>query len=49
MDCFKLNKALTMTGLQDLQDLNENKNVSVLLKWTQIVVFVGIAIFILIP
>tara|TARA_B110000908_G_C10130379_1_gene391902 strand:- start:50 stop:664 length:615 start_codon:yes stop_codon:yes gene_type:complete len=29
--------------------LNENKNVSVLLKWTQIVVFVGIAIFILIP
>ena len=20
MDCFKLNKALTMTGLQDLQD-----------------------------
>ena len=27
--------------------LNENKNVSVLLKWTQIVVFVGIAIFIL--
>jgi threonine/homoserine/homoserine lactone efflux protein len=29
--------------------LNKNKNVSVLLKWTQIVVFVGIAVFILIP
>ena len=28
--------------------LNKNKNVSVLLKWTQIVVFVGIAVFILI-
>jgi threonine/homoserine/homoserine lactone efflux protein len=29
--------------------LNENKNVSVLLKWIQIIVFVGIAVFILIP
>ena len=29
--------------------LNENKNIYVLLKWTQIVVFVGIAVFILIP
>ena len=29
--------------------LNKNKNISILLKWTQIVVFVGIAVFILIP
>jgi threonine/homoserine/homoserine lactone efflux protein len=29
--------------------LNKNKNVSVLLKWIQIIVFVGIAVFILIP
>jgi len=29
--------------------LNENKNVSILLKWIQIVVFLGIAVFILIP
>ncbi len=29
--------------------LNENKSISVLLKWLQIIVFVGIAVFILIP
>lgn len=29
--------------------LNENKSVSILLKWLQIMVFIGIAVFILIP
>ena len=29
--------------------LNENKNISILLKWIQVIVFIGIAIFILIP
>lgn len=29
--------------------LNENKSVSILLKWLQIIVFIGIAVFILIP
>jgi|TARA_B110000305_G_scaffold215802_1_gene253657 threonine/homoserine/homoserine lactone efflux protein len=29
--------------------LNENKNISILLKWIQVIVFIGITIFILIP
>lgn len=29
--------------------LNENKNSSILLKWIQVIVFIGIAVFILIP
>jgi threonine/homoserine/homoserine lactone efflux protein len=29
--------------------LNENKNISILLKWIQVIVFIGIAVFILIP
>lgn len=29
--------------------LNENKNISILLKWIQVIVFIAIAVFILIP
>ena len=29
--------------------LNENKNISILLKWIQVIVFIAIAVFISIP
>ena len=46
---FVVFSSLTILAGHISTTLNENKNISILLKWIQVIVFIGIAVFILIP